>query len=324
MGDDVFDREETERRQRAREVAATIVGEGRVDAAGLPLEPLAGMTNRNYLITVGDKRYVVRIPGAGTEEYIDRTADAQAGRLTDEIGVGAKLVHYDVDGGIQITEYIENSIDLRKPGVLDDPDVVRRAARAFHRLHTCGRKMLNRFEPKAVAQEYLDVLKAKDAELPEGYERVQDEAEAIRETLNATCAELVPCHNDPAPENLVDTGDRVFILDWEFGGNNDPYWDLGDFSVESDFTEDQDRIFLQAYVGREPTEAEFGRMQMQKALVFLLWTLWGVLQHVNANPRPAYEFASYWEYAMNRFTRCQEIMNRDDFPAMMNAVRESA
>ena len=321
MTDDVIDNEELERRARARTVAAEVIGEGKVDAESLPLEPLAGMTNRNYLITVNGARYVVRIPGAGTEEYVDRAADCQAGQLTDDVGVGATLVHYDVAAGIQITAFIEGSIDMRQPGVLDEPEAVRRAARAFHRLHTCGKQMLNRFEPKSVAQEYLDVLRAKNAELPEGYERVQEEAEGIRAVLNDTCKAFVPCHNDPAPENLVDTGERVFILDWEFGGNNDPYWDLGDFSVESDFTEEQDRIFLEAYVGREPTAAEMGRMQMQKALVFLLWTLWGVLQHVNANPRPAYEFASYWEYAMNRFTRCQAIMNRPDFPDLIEAVK---
>ena len=323
MVDEIVDSEEEARRSRACEVALQVIANGKGDPTSLPLEPLAGMTNRNYLITINGTRYVVRIPGSGTEEYVDRAADGQAAQLTDEVGVGARLVHYDVAAGIQITEFIEGSVDMRQPNVLDDPNAVRRAARAFHRLHTCGRQMMNRFEPKTVAQEYLDVLRDKGAELPEGYERVQEEAEVIREVLNATCKELVPCHNDPAPENLVDTGDQVYILDWEFGGNNDPYWDLGDFSVESDFTEEQDRIFLEAYVGREPTEAEFARMKMQKALVFLLWTLWGVLQHVNANPRPAYEFASYWDYAMNRFTRCQEIMNRDDFPAMMEAVKRS-
>ncbi len=323
MSEEMMDAEEQARQTQAREVAARVVGNGDVDPAGLSLEPLAGMTNRNYLIGVNGTRYVVRIPGAGTEEYVDRAADEQASRITDEVGVGANLVHYDVKAGIQITQFIEGSVDMRQPGVLNDPDAVRRAAHAFRKLHTCGQKFLNRFDEKNVAQEYLQLLREKDAPLPEGYERIQEEAETIRKVLNDTCGEHVPCHNDPAPENLVDTGKQVFILDWEFGGNNDPYWDLGDFSVESDFSDEQDRIFLEAYVGRPPTEAEYSRMMLQKSLVFLLWTLWGVLQHVNKNPRPAYEFASYWDYGMDRFTRCQEIMNRDEFASMMEAVKNS-
>ncbi|MDH3689855.1 MAG: phosphotransferase, partial [Gammaproteobacteria bacterium] len=202
-----------------------------------------------------------------------------------------------------------------------DMGAVRRAADAFKRLHTSGRQFLNRFDEKNVAQEYLDVLRQKNAPLPGGYEKVQKEADTIREALAANRPPLAPCHNDPAPENLVDTGKRVYILDWEFGGNNDPFWDLGDLSVETDFSEEQDRVLLQTYLGREPTEAEHGRMILQKSLVFLLWTLWGVLQEVNKNPRPAYHFASYWDYAMDRFTRCQEIMNRENFGDLMNAVK---
>lgn len=317
------DAEEKARQDRARKVAAEIVGKGRVDPDDLPLAPLAGMTNRNYLITVEGARYVVRIPGDGTEEYVDRKADEQASRLVEEVGVGVPLVHYDAAAGIQITRYIEGSRDMRAPGVLDDMDAVRRAGQVFHKLHTCGRKFVNEFDEKDVAQEYLDVLRSKGAPLPEGYEQAQKNAESIRQVLRDTCKERVPCHNDPAPENLLDDGKRAYIIDWEFAGNNDPFWDLGDFSVEADFSPEQDAVFLEAYCGRTPTEAETARLQLQKSLVFLLWTLWGVLQHVNKNPRPAYEFADYWEYAMHRFTNSQAIMNRPDFAQMVEIVRNS-
>jgi len=205
--------------------------------------------------------------------------------------------------------------------VFKDSGAVRRAAISFRKLHTSGRKLKNDFNEKAVAQDYLDVLKARNAQLPEGYEKVQRQAEAIREVLRATAQEAVPCHNDPAPENLVDTGERVYILDWEFAGNNDPFWDLADLSVETGFSEEQDRILLEAYLGRPPRESEYGRIVLYKSLAFLLWTLWGVLQHVNDNPRPAYHFVSYWDYAMDRFTKCQAIMNSDRFVTLLEAVR---
>lgn len=313
-----MDTEERERQQQVREVSAAIMGEGKVDPNSLNVEPLAGMTNRNYLVGVNGTRYVVRIPGLSTEEYVDRKADEQAARMTSDAGISVHLVHYD--NGIQITEYVENSVPL-DADILKDPKAIERAAVAFHQLHNCGHEFLNRFDEKIVAQEYLDVLKGKNADLPEGYDRVQKEADVIREALAANRGKLSPCHNDPAPENIVDTGERAYILDWEFGGNNDPYWDLADFSVEADFTEEQDRIMLNAYLGREPNDADYGRIVLQKSLAFLLWTLWGVLQEVNQNPRPAYHFASYWDYAMDRFTRCQEIMNADSFGRLMDAVK---
>lgn len=323
MNINTIDAEEKARQDRARAVAAEVIGKGKVDPASLPLKVLAGMTNRNYLVTVEGARYVVRIPGDGTEEYVDRKADEQASRLVEEIGVGVPVVHYDAAAGIQITRFIEGSRDMRVPGVLDDMDVVRRAGQVFKKLHSCGRKFVNEFDEKDVAREYTDILQSKGATLPEGYAEAQKNAESIRKVLRDTCAQRVPCHNDPAPENLLDDGKRAYIIDWEFAGNNDAFWDLGDFSVEADFTPEQDAVFLEAYCGRTPTEAETARLQLQKSLVFLLWTLWGVLQHVNKNPRPAYEFADYWEYAMHRFTNSQAIMNRPDFADLVDIVRKS-
>lgn len=313
---------EIERQQQARSLAAQAITQGRVDPASILLEPIGGMTNRNYKVTIDSQSYVVRIPGEGTEEYVDRAADKQAAQLTSDLNVGAELLYYDTSRGTQITRFIEGVVTMSRE-VFQDPGANRRAAKAFRKLHTCGQPFVNRFDEKIVAAGYLEMLGKKGATLPEGYEKVQQEANIIREALAITEENLAPCHNDPAPENLVDRGDRVFILDWEFSGNNDPFWDLGDLSVETGFTEEQDYIFLEAYFDRTPTEAEQARMTLQKSLVFLLWTLWGVIQEVNKNPQPAYHFASYWDYAMDRFTRCQEIMNANNFGRMIDLVRNN-
>lgn len=319
-----MDAEEGKRQAQAREIAARIVGGGKGNAESLTLEPLEGMTNRNYRIAVDGVNYVVRIPGEGTEEYIDRKADGQAARVTSEIGVNAPVVHYDDKTGTQITRFIENARTFRTPGTAQDPLALARAARAFHRLHTTGKSFLNRFDEKVIAADYMDILRKKNARLPDGYDRAQRDADAIRSALSAAGERLAPCHNDPTPENLIDTGDRVYILDWEYAGNNDPYWDLGDFSVETAFNAQQDQIFLEAYLGHKPRAHEYGRMILQKSMAFLLWTLWGLLQEANQNPRPAYHFASYWDYAMDRFTKCQAIMNGGDFPELLEAVRKGA
>ena len=280
---------------------------------------LASMTNQSFKVTIDGRNYVLRIAGQGTEEYIDREADEQAARVTAQIGVGAPLVYYDRESGIQVTEFIENSAPM-DPEVLRDARAIKLAADAFRRLHTCGTPFLNRFSNFEKMGEYLDVLQRRDARLPNGYFEVKQEAEAVRQAFVKADIALAPCHNDPAPENLVYTGNRVYIVDWEFAGNNDPMWDLADLSVETDFSEEQDSILLEVYCAGPPPEAMAARLVINKAMAFLLWTLWGLLQEVNENPAPAYHFASYWDYAMDRFTRCKAIMGREDFGVLLEAL----
>lgn len=298
---------------------ATLTAE---QAARAEIEQIAGMTNRNFKITVDGMSYVLRIAGEGTEEYIDRDADEQAAHVCSDAGVGATLLYYDRPTGTQVTRFIEGSVPM-DPEILSEPAAIRHAAEAFHRLHNCGTPFLGRFYMFDNQKEYLDVLEKRGATLPDGYHEVAREALIVKELLDAANFPLAPCNNDPAPENLVYTGERAYVLDWEFAGNNDPYWDLADFSIETEFSDEQDEIFLAAYCKGEVTESMRARMVTYKAMAFLLWTLWGVLQQINDNPTPAYHFASYWDYAMDRFTRCQAIMNRDDFAKHLDVIRRA-
>ena len=281
---------------------------------------MASLTNESFKVSVDGKDYVLRIAGQGTEEYIDREVEEHAARVAAQIGVGAPLVHCDRKSGIQVTKFIENSSPM-DADILGDPQALKLAASAFRMLHTCGASFLDRFDNFEKMDEYLHVLRRHDARLPDGYFEAKAEAEAVRQALTEANIALAPCHNDPLPENLVYTGERVYIVDWEYAGNNDPMWDLADLSVETDFNEQQDAILLDAYCGGAPSQGMAARLVIYKAMAFLLWTLWGLLQEVNKNPAPAYHFASYWEYAMDRFTRCKAIMGREDFGALLEAVR---
>ena len=125
----------------------------------------------------------------------------------------------------------------------------------------------------------------------------------------------MPCHCDPLAENFLDTGERMWIVDWEYAGNNDPMWDLGDVSVEAGFGPHQDAALLEAYFGGRPPADQVGRMVMYKAMCDLLWTLWGAIQHANANPVDDFE-----AYANTRFARCQQLMGSAEFGRHLAAV----
>jgi thiamine kinase-like enzyme len=297
--------------------------------SGVPFEDLTfgtvgGLTNRNYKVTVGRDAYVLRVPGEGTEQYVDRAADEQAGWITSELGVNAELVFYESGTGVQVTRYVEGAV-MMTPKLFKDLEACRRAGRCFAVLHRSGRRFLNEFDDLEKAREYLKVLRDMNGRFPDGYDDLQKEAIVVREALAARAPERVPSHNDPVPENFINTPDRMYLLDWEFAGNNDPMWDLGDLSVEAYFEEEQDRAMLTAYCDGEFSDKFYSRMILQKAMVFLLWTLWGALQVANKNPiKPSdlhYPFDDFWQYTLDRFNRCKDIMAAPDFGRHLDNVR---
>ncbi len=279
------------------------------------IERLGGLTNRNYKIHCVHGCYVLRLAGEGTGDYIDRSAEFHNASIASEAGVNAELVYFDKSSGTMICRFIENSVtlDIAK---LRDIDTLQRTGQAFRQLHQCGSDFRGQFELFQQIDQYLGVLQGLGANLPDGYRQVQTDAEHVRAALSAHELPSRPCHCDPMVENCIDNGDKVYIIDFEYAGNNDPMWDLGDISVEGDFTAEQDAAFLLAYFGHEPSTFDVGRMVMYKAMCDLLWTLWGVVQHTNENPAE-----DFWAYATGRLERCKILMASDDFPRHLESVR---
>jgi len=192
---------------------------------------------------------------------------------------------------------------------------VDRAARSLRALHGSGAAFPFRFELFAMIDDYLRHLVGKAVELPDGYHDVVAEAEAVRAALAAHPVALAPCHCDPLCENFLDDGKKVWIVDWEYSGMNDPMWDLGDLSVEGQFTPKQDAAMMRAYFGADPSAFDLGRMVIYKAMCDLLWTLWGLIQLADGNP--ADDFRAY---ADARFARCKALMADPDFGTHLAAV----
>lgn len=285
-------------------------------ADAFAVERLGGLTNRNYRIAVDGECFTLRIPGDGTSEYIDRQAERHNAHVAADAGVNAEVVFFDPSDGLQLTRFIDDAVTMDAER-FRDLGAVARAAEALRRIHCCGGEFASRFDLFGMMDGYLDLLRRKQAWVPEGYEIVQREAEAVRDALGRRPAPLVPCHCDPLAENFLDTGRRMYVVDWEYAGNNDPMWDLADLSVEAGFDAEQDAALLNAYFGETPPAEQVGRMVMYKAMCDLLWTLWGAIQLANQNP--ADDFRAY---AANRFERCKSLMAMPDFQRHLEAVRK--
>lgn len=275
---------------------------------------LAGLTNINYLVQRDDDRFVLRLPGAGTSEYIDRTAEEVAARSAADAGVNAELVYFDATDGLMVTRFVDGAVTMSAEG-FRDLSAVARAGQAFRKLHTTAAPFAVDFKLFSMIDDYKRLLAEKGTALPDGYAEAEAQADATRRALEAAARPLVPSHCDPLCENFLDTGDRMVVIDYEYSGNNDPMWDLGDLSVEGQFGPEQDAALLRAYFGGEPPAHEVGRMVAYKAMCDLLWTLWGVIQHANGNP-----VDDFWAYAVGRFQRCQTLMASPGYSDHLAAI----
>jgi thiamine kinase-like enzyme len=276
-----------------------------------PVERLGGLTNRVY--RVGD--YCLRIPGKGTAEYIDRANEAVAAREAARAGVSPEVIHFD-DAGVMVTRFIAGAETMSPEAFKSRAGSPARAGLAFRKLHDGGAVFPFRFELFAMIDNYLRLLATKPVVFPDGYRDVLRDAESVRAALALHPVPLAPCHCDPLAENFLDTGERMWIVDWEYSGMNDPMWDLGDLAVEGAFGPREEDEMLAAYFGGPPSTFDRGRMVIYKAMCDLLWTLWGLIQLANDNP--ADDFAAYAE---TRFRRCRALMASPGFGESLAAVR---
>lgn len=272
---------------------------------------LGGLTNKVYRVGA----HVLRIPGHGTAEYINRAHEAEAAQVAAAAGVSPAVFHADAQSGLMVTALVPDVETMSPQAFATRTGAPARAARALHRLHTSGGVFPFRFELFAMIDDYLKVLSTKDVALPDGYHRVVAEAETIRQALGRHDSPLVPCHCDPLCENFLDDGTRMWIVDWEYSGMNDPMWDLGDLSVEGAFTDAQDRDLLEAYFAGPPSPQDHARMVIYKAMCDLLWTLWGLIQLANKNPAD-----DFHAYASTRFSRCKALMASSAFRQHLAAL----
>lgn len=305
----------TEHARKVMEALRQAKGFEDVDEA-ISVTRLGGLTNLVHRVDLRDRSVIVRIPGEGTEAYIDRAVEAHNARSAARAGVSPKVIHADAKTGLMISETVPN-IETMTPDLFKSRrGSPARAGAALAKLHGSGETFQFRFELFAMIDDYLNVLSGKDVPLPDGYHDVVAAAAPVKEVLAGADLPLAPCHCDPLCENFLDDGDVMWIVDWEYSGMNDPMWDLGDLSVEAGMDATQDAEMMAAYFDREPTAAEQGRMVIYKAMCDLLWTLWGLIQLADDNPAE-----DFWVYATGRFARCKTLMESPDFAGHVEAVR---
>jgi len=274
-----------------------------------------GLTNSNYKVTIDEVTYAVRLAGAGTMEYLNRPAEKHNAQIMADIGISAPIIYYDETTGNQVCKYIDDSKTLQIPDFKEE-DYLSMAAHVFRKYHDCKKEFISHFNPLIEIKTYIQLLADKNFEFYKGSELMLAKIELIRGVFQDTPPPTVPCHNDPLCENWLDDKKNFYLIDWEYGGMNDPMFDLGALSIEAELTDEQERFLLQQYFGVELTEKQWGSLIINKFLCDSLWAYWAVLQIAMGKSRE-----DYWPYGLNRFNRAYELIHNGSLDRSIGVQR---
>jgi thiamine kinase-like enzyme len=260
---------------------------GRAESEAVPLD--GGLTNRNFRMRIGGDDVVVRLPGKDTELLgIDREAERAATEAAALAGVGPEVIAFLTAPPCLVTRFLPGrpltADELRAPAVLVQ---VAAALRAFH----AGASLPSRFDAFAIVDAYQATARAHGARVPDPFPALMTGARAIQSALRGPEHAPVPCHNDLLTANFLHDGERVWIVDWEYAGVGDRYFDLGNLSVNNDFAEADDERLLEAYWSEPCTPRRFAALRLMRIMSSFREGMWGVVQ--TAISALDYDFAAY-------------------------------
>lgn len=238
------------------------------------IERLGGMTNHSYHVRTAKHDLVFRLPGDGTEGIINRENEIVANRLASALNIDTQILYIDTSGQ-KITPYIQDAITM-DPFSMRRIDNIQLAAQVFKTLHQCQVNTHIPFDVAGTAREYEKCIEANEVAFFDDYAVYKEIFLDLQQQFHLADEQLVPCHNDPLCENWIRSNDRMYLIDWEYAGMNDPLWDLADLSIEADYNHEQDHTLLYHYFQFEPTAEIWQRFFANKVFIDYLWSLWGL------------------------------------------------
>jgi thiamine kinase-like enzyme len=274
-----------------------------------------GLTNRNYRVTTPDGVFVARISEGGSELLaIDRDCEYRNSVTAAAAGAGAPVVEYRPEHRLLVIGYLDGRT-FSAQDVADHANIPR-IAQACRRLHEGGR-FGNDFDMFDIQRRYLAVARSRGFKIPAGYDDLAPQFAAAEKALAVRAEGTVPCNNDLLPANLIDDGERIWLIDYELSGNNDACFELGNIAAEAHLDPEALEHLVTAYYGR-PRRSKTARAWLLGGLIGMYgWTLWGAIQN-GASPIE-YDF---WSWAMERFEGAARGLTAASFTNLLEAVQE--
>ena len=256
----------------------------------LSVEQLGGMTNQNYLAKTTNKQYIVKFFGKGTEKLINRQDEKYNLELLKDLDLDVKNYLFDIDAGIKVNEYIESAITLDSTSIKTKFDKI---APILQTIHASGKELRGEFAPFEEIKKYESLIEEK---IPyANYEAVREAVFSLEKRLTDLGVDRKSCHIDLVPENFIESPQgRLYLIDWEYSSMNDPMWDLAALFLESEFTSQEEEVFLSHYES-DQTPVSREKIAIYKILQDAIWSLWTVYKEEQG--------ADFGDYGVSRYQR---------------------
>ena len=217
------------------------------------------------------------------------------------IGVDSELIYFNEETGIKISEFILNAETL-SPEAAKKQHNMKMVCNILRTLHNSKEKMNNNFDIYKKIEKYENLSKEADGLFYEDYYHVKDKIYYLKNIMNELDVTYTPCHNDTIAENFIKSSeDKMYLIDWEYAGMNDPMWDLAAHSLENSFNDNEEELFLKIYFNGKVEEKYKKRILINKIYQDFLWSIWTNIKEAKGD-----DFGSY---GLDRYNRAKKNLN---------------
>lgn len=262
-----------------------------------------GLTNYNYVMSIGGKEYVVRKPGGMTDLMIDRHIEKVNTGIACDLGINSECFYFDEDTGIKISIYVGDSKNVAQA----DPckiENIRAISGIMKKVHGSKIAFPNIFDWKDELEKYEGIIRDMRGDFFHDYQFLKEKLIRFIDK-HIISLNLVPCHNDTVPENfLVDEKGGSWLIDWEYAGMNDPSWDVAAYILESRLSDEAIQNLFNEYYGKTPDGKEIMKIKGFMMVQDLLWTIWALIRHYNGE--------DFLDYCYMRYERFRKNMEHGD------------
>ena len=270
-----------------------------------------GITNRNFRVNFGGTDYVVRLPGKRTEILgIDRTAECIANKAAAGLGMAPGVAAMFEEPSCLVTMFVagrEMTVEE-----LREPEQLAEIARDLRRFHDSATELPTDFDSFRLVEEYAESGRSNGSEPPQGYDDALTAAHRIEKVVrDAPTHERVPAHNDLLTANFLLDGDHIQLIDWEYAGMGDRWFDLGNFAVNNELDDDQEEILLEAYFGEPPDERRKATLKLFRFMSDFREAMWGVVQ--TGLSELDFDFKGYAQKHFDRLEQARQDPRFDDW-----------
>ena len=263
---------------------------------------MGGMSNRNFQVTLEGCSYVLRVPGNGSEDMVERDNEEFNALEACKLGVNPPIRYFNAVNGIKLADFVENAETLNA-ATIQRHDNMRKIAEIYRTVHNSHIRLRNEFNIFKEIDKYDRLIQKANATMYDGWESVRPRVMALEAYLNTLGVDLKPCHNDALYENFIkDTEGKIYLIDWEYSGMNDPMADFAALFIEAGFERENENYILNKYFeGKIPANCR-EKILCYEVLWDYLWAQWTVIKESKGD--------DFGTYGIDRFKRAIKNLNK--------------